>query len=319
MKLQKIIPYIGYGTPHEVHLMGSLVNETKRTESLENDSKWVNAKRMIQNFYSKPIKYTNVSIIVNELAFNVQTDKKGYFEVKCHFEKELSVGWHTAQYSFKNNKGENIIKSESFLIVDEKSTSGVISDIDDTIVESYSYLFFRKLWIMLTSNETTRKITKNISGFYKRLYSEFNPFFYVSSSEKNLYPYWMLLMKRRGFPPGPLLLNEFRYGFRQLMFSGNGNHQHKYDKIAHLLNFYKNMLFILVGDNGQKDVQIYYQLVRDFPNRIKSVYIVQVRKRKIKKEIIKMIETHNIDLIITKNLDEAIEHAIQKGFINPDE
>lgn len=317
MKLQKIIPYTGYGNHHEVHLAGSAVYETIQKKSHKNDSKWLNARRMLRNFYTKPIKHKRVTIVANGVTVSTKTDKRGYFEVKLLLKQKLVAGWHTARYYFENETAEKTACKGMFLIVGQESTYGVISDIDDTIVESYAYRFVKKLWVMLTHNETTRKTTQNISGFYGQLHAGLNPFFYVSSSERNLYPFWDLLLKQRGFPPGPLLLNVFNYGFFDLIFSGKGKHGHKYDTISSLLNFYEPLEFILVGDNGQKDVSIYYQLICNFPNRIISVYIVEARKRKISPIIRNGFKQKNIDLIVTKNLDEAISHAIQKGFISP--
>lgn len=314
-KMQRIVPYIGFGTPRRVTFMGTLVNANNRSKNTENSLIWGNIKNMVRNYTSKPIPFTNVVIKANTSTITALTNDKGYFEAEIYFEDCLSPGWHKAIYLYNNQVGKEIIQEEKFLVIDNKTRRAVISDIDDTIVKSYSYSFYRKLWTLLTLNESTRKINEHILLFYNHFRGELIPFFYVSNSEKNLYHYWLTMMQNKGFPPGPLLLNDHRFGLKELMFSGNKIKQHKWDKIEGLFSIFPFIQFILFGDNGQRDAFIYSRLAERYPGRILCVYIVKAKRGKIKKEYIEIFEKNNIDLIFIKNMDEALNHAMQKGLI----
>jgi phosphatidate phosphatase APP1 len=122
-------------------------------------------------------------------------------------------------------------------------------------------------------------------------------------------------MKLNDFPCGPLFLKELKYGFKDFIFSGKGKHTHKYNKIKALLDFYPFLTFILVGDNGQKDIEIYYNIVVDFPQRIKSIYIVQALNKNLSNSIVQNYAAHNVSIIAIKNFDEAIKHALKVGLI----
>ncbi|GAB4251705.1 MAG: hypothetical protein Tsb0034_30590 [Ekhidna sp.] len=269
---------------------------------------------MIQNFSTRPIKNCSVSITVSGKQLVTQTDDRGYFETKFQFEDDLEEGWHTAYYEVVD--GPDIEGTTGkFLIVGKQPGMGVISDIDDTIVKSYAYRFFKKLWVLLTKNEVTRKLTQNIHTFYNELHAEKNPFFYVSSSERNLYTFWVTLLRKRGFPDGPLLLDRSKFGIKQLLFSGKGHHEGKYQSIVHLLSLYRQMKFVLIGDNGQRDIQIYAGIVEQFPDRIASVYIVKVKEGHLSRTVRQTFKKSNVDVVITKNIDEALSHARLKGII----
>tara|TARA_Y100000114_G_scaffold156987_1_gene186416 strand:- start:5826 stop:6770 length:945 start_codon:yes stop_codon:yes gene_type:complete len=314
VKIQKIIPYVGYGKPNEVYLMGSVILEREKIKSHALDSRWSNSKRMIQNFSSRPIKNCSISVTVNEKKLVAQTDDRGYFETKFQFEDDLEEGWHTAYYEVVDGPDMEG-KTGKFLIVGKESSMGIISDIDDTIVKSYAYTFFKKLWVLLTKNETTRKLTQNIHTFYNKLHAEENPFFYVSSSERNLYTFWVTLLQERGFPDGPLLLNRSKFGIKQLLFSGKGHHEGKYQSIVHLLSLYRQMKFVLIGDNGQRDIHIYASIVEQFPDQIASVYIVKVKERHLSSTVRHTFKKSGVDVVITKDIDEALSHARLKEII----
>lgn len=314
-KHPKIIAYTGFGTPEKVFLSGSVVLEKNHRQSRESDSEWRNARRMIQRFFLKPVACAEIAVETGKYKTCATTDEKGYFETRIHFEEKLPAGWHSAIYSFISAKGEKIVSEGKFIIIGETSKRGIISDIDDTIVKSYSFHAFKKLWTLLSKNDKTRKLTPFARGFYNRLHSPVNPFFYVSSSERNLYSFWKQILDERGFPPGPVILTEMKYGIVDLLTGGKVHFNHKYEKIAGLFNLYQHMNFILIGDNGQKDVEIYAKLAVDFPGRIQSVYIVRARNKSVDKSYIQLFESNHIGLVIAKNLEEAVIHASSAGFV----
>ena len=306
-KTKRLIPYVGYGKPNTLNLMGSVLYQTTMKEAKSEDSKWINTKRILQLFLTKPTINEVVTIIFNNQSKKITTDKNGYFRVILNLDTDIKAGWHTVRYYLNKGTPYEVMVQNKCMVIDNSVAFGVISDIDDTIVISHSHRHRKKIWTALSKNATTRKTNKDISRFYNKLHAGKNPFFYISSSERNLYDFWTNFMETKGFPSGPLLLKELKYGLTDFIFSGKGKHDHKYEKIASLLNFYPFLLFILVGDNGQKDMDIYHRIVLDFPGRIKSIFIVPVINKNLDKKIVHDCKAHNVDIISVKNIADAFK------------
>ena len=99
-----------------------------------------------------------------------------------------------------------------------------------------------------------------------------NPLFYVSSSPWPLHDFLTGFLAHRQFPLGPLLLRNVRGT------SSGGSHQtHKRAHIEEILRVHPDLDFVLVGDSGQHDPEIYAGVVRDHPGRILAIYIREVR------------------------------------------
>ena len=100
------------------------------------------------------------------------------------------------------------------------------------------------------------------------------PFFYVSSSPWNLYGFIAEFMELNGIPHGPMFLKD--YGIDRSNFIRKRHDEHKLEAIERVLAFYSKLRFILIGDNGQRDVSIYARVVSDYPARVAAVFIRDV-------------------------------------------
>jgi phosphatidate phosphatase APP1 len=100
------------------------------------------------------------------------------------------------------------------------------------------------------------------------------PFFYVSSSPWNLYGFIAEFMEMNGIPHGPMFLKD--YGIDRTQFIRKSHEAHKLEAIENVLGLYPQLRFLLIGDNGQRDVSVYAQVVRDFRDRVAAVFIRDV-------------------------------------------
>ncbi|MGM0377231.1 MAG: phosphatase domain-containing protein, partial [Bacteroidota bacterium] len=145
------------------------------------------------------------------------------------------------------------------------------------------------------------------------------PVFYVSSSEWNLYDLLVDFFEFRGIPAGPLLLQELEHSIFHFWKSGGGNHEHKLDKIRFLFSFFENIGFVMIGDSGQRDPELYLQLAREFPRRVKAVYIRcigRAHKNKQTVEIAREMDRLGIPMLLIENTEEAARHALMNGYID---
>jgi len=118
-----------------------------------------------------------------------------------------------------------------------------------------------------------------------------------------------------GVPDGPLFLKDWSP-------SVLGKHRtHKLGIIRALLGTYPELPFVLIGDSGQEDPEIYHQAVREHPGRIRAIYIRDVAAARRKVEvpaIAKEVRNLGVEMVLVPDTAAAAEHAAAKGLIAPD-
>lgn len=159
----------------------------------------------------------------------------------------------------------------------------VVSDIDDTIIQSHAMDFVRSIKVALATNARSREAVLGMSQFYGKLSRFFRSrgegyepaFCYVTSSSWSLYEFLSEVLRLNQFPAGPLLMQAL--GLTQNKLISTRQHSHKLDKIRALLGLTaKTVPFILIGDSGQHDRQIYEKIARSHKDRIAAIFIRHV-------------------------------------------
>lgn len=283
-----------------------------------------------KRFGSDEVRNTLLSIIIdNEKKISCLTDEEGYFLINKSVDNVKGTidakGW----LSFKTIYNEisdkpsiqlnNSFKGE-MLIPKAECKFGVISDVDDTILHTgvASPLKWRLVINTFFKTPHKRKALEGSAEFYHLLHNgktkcEANPIFYVSNSPWNLYRYLDFFLQKNNFPKGPLLLRDFRTPFDR---TPKTELAHKYQETYNILNTYPNLKFILIGDCGEKDADIYLDVVKTFPNRIAAIYLRAVEHKKRMKRIKKLFKNYNdVPFLIVESTDEAVTHAKKQGFI----
>lgn len=300
-------------------------------EATHQDKRRKNFKAMLSRYVSSPIPDVRVEINFFSHDHVVTTDEEGYFETKFEFKIPLLVnGWQKVKYKvldkIVDEQEEMVVEGEVY-IYEKGSSYGIISDVDDTILISHATKILRKLRLILTKNAKTRLPFTGVAAFYNALHAGkqkqiTNPVFYVSSSEWNLYDFLEDFCEVRNIPKGPFLLQDLKTSLWELIRSGGGSHFHKLEKIRHLMEVFKDIPFILIGDSGQHDSLLYAEITREFPGRVKAIYIRDVsRSRKDEKvnNIAQGLKEHEVEMLLVSNTADAARHAFEKGFITKEE
>jgi phosphatidate phosphatase APP1 len=92
-------------------------------------------------------------------------------------------------------------------------------------------------------------------------------------------------------------------------------------QIEHILRVCPSLPFVLIGDSGQHDPEIYLQVLRDYPNRIKAIYIREVTRERRREQINRLMaeaKALNVPMLLVKDTVEAAQHAAAFGLIDPD-
>lgn len=274
------------------------------------------AVSIMHMFNIKPISNIEVCFEFQDLKIKTKTLEDGYFRFNIPFNKTLESGWHTYQVTCKI--GEFGIVDTGEILKPFESKYVIISDIDDTFLISHSNNFFKKLYIMLLKNIDKRKIFKNVAPHYKALstYGQenehaFNSFFYVSSSEWNLYDFISEFAKRHDLPKAVIKLKKIKTGISDFLMTGRGGHDHKFEKIKDIIAFYPNLKYVLMGDDSQQDPYIYERICKIFPLSIKAVYIRKTNKIKKDKvvSVLKNLNELGVETCYFIHSEKAIEHS----------
>lgn len=323
----KILPYRGFGNENIVYFRGSVLEDKGLCTPEANDTIWENMIAMVKRFVSDEIPGVKVRATFMGESKEVETDEKGFFNVTFTLKDAIdpNQAWQPVELELLEEviqNQEDVTATGQVMLLSHQSDFGVISDVDDTILISNATNALKKIRLMLFKNAHSRLPFEGVAAFYKALQKgisdNYNPIFYVSSSEWNLYDLLVDFCRVREIPNGPFLLQTLEEDWYKFWKSGGGNHGHKIDKIRHILSTYHDLKFILIGDSGQKDAEIYSQIVHEFPERILAIYIRDVSKKKRQREIKTIgegIEHTGVEMLLVKDTYEAAKHAIERGFI----
>lgn len=149
----------------------------------------------------------------------------------------------------------------------------VISDIDDTIKIS-NVLDKKKLMRNTFLHEFEPVPAMNT--LYHNWQGQGASFHYVSASPWQLYPALNEFLQQRGFPQGSFHMKLFRIkdeSYHNLFVSPM---DYKVPLISELLLQHSRRQFILIGDSGEKDPEVYQKILQRFPGQIKHVFIRNV-------------------------------------------
>lgn len=313
--------YHGYGHSEQLMIYGHVFKFGPRPRKKYRKSFLRNTWALLRLFMVKPFPFIDLELEWEGQIFFSKTDKAGFFKFEWKDEPPLPQGWQ--EIIAKAKQGNHIISQTKGQIYIPYSTQyGFISDIDDTFLISHSSNLRKRLFVLFTQNARTRKPFEGVVKHYQLLAGSNttadapNPFFYVSSSEWNLYEYILEFTRINEIPRGVFLLNQLKL-FSQLLKTGQNNHQGKFTRIVRILENYPKQRFVLLGDSSQQDPYIYEAIVSHFPKQIHAVYIRDVYARNKHKaaDVLSKIESKGVPCCFFQHSSEAIVHSKKIGLI----
>ena len=296
-----ILPYLGYGTARKLTVRGRVLQDEGFAPATSADARW----RNLVSFYKRLESDEVPGARLRARSHEALTDAEGYFRLEIP-SKKLKPGWQQVEIELLHPGSAKAVAC--VLVPSPRARFGVISDIDDTIVRSHVTSKLRMILTVALSNARTRMPFPGVAAFYRALHAGVNPFFYVSKSPWNLYAPLVQYLEVQGLPAGPLMLRDF--GFRT-------EKQHKRKAIEDILHTYPKLPFVLSGDSGEQDPEIYADIVHRFPKRIRAIYIRSVAPRRVA-EIEKLaaeVAKTGCQLVLGTEAVAAAAHAAAEGLI----
>ncbi|TMM48267.1 phosphatase domain-containing protein [Qipengyuania marisflavi] len=342
----RIQPYLGYRNRDRLVITARALRSRENT--FAKSGRWRAFRTMVAQFASHEVAGLPVTLEIARpggVSHQHQglSDKEGFvhFDIRLDPEWDYAVdpAWETVLFHWHNEEGEHC--AEGHVLAPGTATQlAVISDIDDTIVETGITGNFRAVmrnWrrILLEMPEE-RLLVPGADLFYQALgggavqshddahagdrqQATSRPFFYVSSSPWNLFSYLVAYIGGRGLPLGPVLLRD--WGLNRATFGSASHGAHKRAAITGLLAHYPDLKFALIGDDSQGDLVAFGEIVVADPSRIRAVFIRKLgAASSVEEEAAKAaIEQAKVPLWLGEGYSEGHDFLASMGLLGDDE
>ena len=322
-----ILPYRGFGTAERLLVEGRVLQDEPIGESSKGDSIWRNLGNTWKRFESDEVRGARVVARSFGWEGEAVTNEEGYFrfDIAPSEPPEASRLWHGVDLTLAHPQTPEPVRSVGAVMVPPPTARfGIISDIDDTVLETGVTRRLAMARTVFLRNAHTRLPFKGVAAFYDALHEERegrgpNPIFFVSGSPWNLYDLLAEFLELQSIPLGPLRLRDFGLDLRKLLHAPT--REHKLGCIRQILELYPHLPFILIGDSGEQDPEIYREVVRLYPGRILAIYIRDVGNRPGRdaqvQALAEEIRHEGVPLLLVKDTVAAAVHASERGWIDP--
>ena len=317
--------YNGFGNADSVNVIGHVLGLSPRPRKTFNSNWFRNFFSVIRLFMISPIQGAVVTLKWGEENFVTSTESDGFFRFEFCPKLIRMPGWYDVQVSLVNNpvSDSKEVIGHGSVYIPHATQVAYISDIDDTFLISHTSKLRRRLFVLLTRHGRTRKAFDGVINHYQQLSisgvgnkSETNPFFYVSSSEWNLYYFLLEFISFNKLPKGVFLLGQMKK-LKDFWKSGQNNHSTKFVRIVRIIEAYPSQQFVLLGDDSQQDPMIYESITAHFPDKILAVYLRRINKRNFENvsKIVEEIKSKGVECCYFEHSSEAVIHSKKIGLI----
>ncbi len=325
-----IVPYRGYGNANRLYLRGRVLEDKGIPEAESNDSLWENLLYMYQRIESDEVPHARLMARFQDIEQEITCDQEGFFEVIVEPSEPLVPDrlWHSIELELldpiPDEQRNHPVKATGEVLVPPPTAKfAVISDIDDTVLQADVANLFKVARHVFLDNAHTRLPFPGVAALYRALFhgktgNEMNPLFYVSSSPWNLYDLLSQFFNLQDIPIGPVLFLR-NWGVSEKEILPVRNREYKLATIRQMVDFFPELPFILIGDSSQEDPEIYTEIVDQYPERIKAVYIRNVTRNLKRPEDIQKLAERVVEagsaLVLADDSLSIAKHAVEQGFI----
>ncbi|MFD1370379.1 App1 family protein [Actinoplanes sichuanensis] len=256
-----ITAYTGYGAPGWARVMARVL--LARPGMVRRRREKVRGWR---SFTTTPVSSALVRIELGGTITEARTDRSGYLDVRV--KGDLDPGWGSAKLST-----EGTVPVEAPIrVIDPGVKFGVISDIDDTVMVTTLPRPLLAAWNTFVLDEHARAAVPGMAVLYERLVhaNPGTPVVYLSTGAWNVAPTLTRFLSRHLYPAGPILLTDWGPTPDRWFRSGR---EHKRKSLRRLAEEFPDVRWLLIGDDGQHDQEIYSEFAREHPENVAAVAI----------------------------------------------
>lgn len=318
-------PYRGYGSGDEIFLIGRVFRQSRPDPGADRDSLrdlWRDVRRRIAR---RAVKGGAVTARFGGSEQRVATDRDGYFRIhlKPRTMPEGNGPWHGVALTL--DADPPVEARAEVYVPPAHARFAVISDIDDTVMHTGVANKLVMLWRLFVEDAESRVAFPGVATLYRALHDgagdEQNPMLYVSRAPWGLYDVLSEFFARHAIPAGPVLfLREWGLSWTHPL--PRRAEDHKRILIGNMLALYRDLPFVLIGDSGQHDPEVYAEVVAEHPGRVRAIYIRNVsadteRIAEIER-IAATVTAAGASFVLAADSVAMAEHAAGLGLIAPD-
>lgn len=329
-----ILPFIGHGTTTHLRIGARVVRG--RSSDVEAPavgvpqapfptvrSRRAVLRSSIGRFLTVEVAGAAVTVTTPDGPVQVRTDRDGYLDAVLEV-GGMEPGWHEVGLSL----ADGTTTTAAVLVVDPEARIGLVSDVDDTILETGLSRGLEFLRATLLTEVHDRTPLPGASALYRALVEAPGPprpVFYLSTSPWNLHEMLLEFIALRRFPLGPLLLTDWGPVRGDALHRGLfriGAQEHKLGMVRRLLVEHPQLRLVLVGDSGQADPDIYATLAREHPDRIVAVYIrwtpmTGPRRASQVRDLAADVTARGVPMLAVDDSGQIADHAASLGLLDP--
>lgn len=275
--------YDGYGNSELLCVKGRLFSKRGIDDVEEDDSRLRNLVNTSKRFMTNEAEAVWVKVQLGEHINEVLTDREGIFQTEFEQVKDMSFGVHTVTVTLSERNAKPLLAQAGtghfILHPVDSDRLGIISDIDDTILRTGATSKAKLLRNVFLSNYKTQGVVDGMSRLYHAIHygphgDGYDATHYVSSSPDNLYSRINAFLDYRQFPAGSIDLKNI--GLRKGSDSLFDHEKYKFARIKKILETYPKRRFVLFGDSGEHDPEIYRKISQEYRDQILAIYIHNV-------------------------------------------
>jgi phosphatidate phosphatase APP1 len=325
-----VLPFVGHGSPDRVHVRARVVLGSGVLPAPEPDpvpepvpgprpSRWRTLRTSLARFLTVELPRCPVAVTGPGGRVDTRTDREGYVDVLVDV-PGLAPGWHelTVTATWRGHTARGPVP---VLVVDPRSAYALVSDVDDTVIETGVTRGLELLRLTLLTEVTDRVPLPGAAELYQALARASGaPVFYLSTSPWNLHDLLARFIQLRGFPRGPLLLTDWgpgRAGFFRIAAE-----EHKRTLIRQVLADHPGLGVVLVGDTGQLDPEIYAAVATEAPDRVRAVYVrrtagIGAARAAEVEALAARVTAAGVPMLAVDDSTRIAEHAASLGLLDP--
>ena len=226
----------------------------------------LHAVRGWRSFLTAQLPGARVQVVTAGVVHEVQADRGGYIDVTLP--ASLGEGWHDVEIV---PEGGPAVQAP-VRVLSRRPCTGLVSDVDDTVMVTMLPRPLTAIWNLLVLHEDARRPVPGMAQLYAELdrAETAMPVVYLSTNAWNVAPALRRFLDHHRFPAGPLLLTDWGPTNTGLFRSGPDHKQRALERLAAEL---PHVRWILVGDDGQRDPQIYRAFAEAHPDVTRAVVI----------------------------------------------
>ena len=258
-----VTPFSSYGGSGWVRVLGRVLIVPPMPQRNPGEYSSVRGWR---SFASVPIGYAQVTVTIGDVTHEVVSDRGGVIDAVLP--ATLDAGWQTFTMSVEDS---DPVESRTFIVGDD-IRFGVVSDVDDTVMVTALPRPLLAAWNSFIVDEHARQPVAGMAVLLERVVRDNpgSPVVYLSTGAWNVAPTLVRFLRRHLFPPGAMLLTDWGPTHDRWFRSGR---EHKADNLRRLAREFPDVRWLLIGDDGQHDDELYTRFTSEHPENVVGVAI----------------------------------------------